>query len=212
MPLGSLFKSSDDKLFEQLFQLKQTGKQLERQAKKAQQEEAKEKAKVTAALKKNQRDFAQLYAENAIRKKNEALNYMRLASRMDAVASRIKSAQNMKQMTKDMTKVNSALGSAMQSMNLEKIQGVMDNFERSVEKLDLNTAVMENSMSGAMATGAPTNQIEDLIKQVAAENELEYISQAEAAPIGSTSLSAQQTQVINQQEADLDRRLAGLRN
>ena len=32
---------------------------------------------------------AQIYAQNAIRKKNEALNYMRLGSRLDAVVSRL---------------------------------------------------------------------------------------------------------------------------
>ena len=31
----------------------------------------------------------QIYAQNAIRKKNEALNYMRLGSRLDAVVSRL---------------------------------------------------------------------------------------------------------------------------
>ena len=40
--------------------------------------------------------------ESAIRKKNEGLNYLRLASRVDAVASKVKSAQGMKNVTKTM--------------------------------------------------------------------------------------------------------------
>ena len=40
--------------------------------------------------------------ESAIRKKNESLNYLRLASRVDAVASKVKSAQGMKNVTKTM--------------------------------------------------------------------------------------------------------------
>ena len=43
-----------------------------------------------------------LILESAIRKKNEALNYLRLASRVDAVASKVKSAQSMKNVTKTM--------------------------------------------------------------------------------------------------------------
>lgn len=39
---------------------------------------------------------ARLYAENAIRKKNESLNYLRMASRIDGASSRVKSAQAMK--------------------------------------------------------------------------------------------------------------------
>ena len=37
----------------------------------------------------------QIYAQNAIRKKNEALNYMRLGSRLDAVVSRLDSQAKM---------------------------------------------------------------------------------------------------------------------
>ncbi len=39
---------------------------------------------------------ARIYAENAIRKKTESLNYLRLAARLDAVQSRINSAMAMK--------------------------------------------------------------------------------------------------------------------
>lgn len=34
-------------------------------------------------------EVAQVHAENAIRKKNEALNYIRMSARIDAVAARV---------------------------------------------------------------------------------------------------------------------------
>lgn len=42
-------------------------------------------------------DGARIYASNAIRKKNESLNLLRLASRIDAVSSRVETAVTMKQ-------------------------------------------------------------------------------------------------------------------
>lgn len=42
-------------------------------------------------------DGARIYASNAIRKKTESLNLLRLASRIDAVASRVETAVTMKQ-------------------------------------------------------------------------------------------------------------------
>lgn len=39
---------------------------------------------------------AKIYAENAIRKKNEALNYLRMSSKIDAVSSKVQSALTMK--------------------------------------------------------------------------------------------------------------------
>ena len=47
-------------------------------------------------MEKGNVEGARIYAENAIRKKNEGLNYLRLASRVDAVANRVQSAMTMK--------------------------------------------------------------------------------------------------------------------
>ena len=48
------------------------------------------------ALEKGNPDVARVYAENAVRKKNESLNYLRMSGKVDAVASRVQSAVTMK--------------------------------------------------------------------------------------------------------------------
>lgn len=48
------------------------------------------------ALEKKNVEGARIYAENAIRKKNESLNYLRMASRVDAVSSRVQTGIMMK--------------------------------------------------------------------------------------------------------------------
>jgi charged multivesicular body protein 1 len=48
------------------------------------------------ALQQGNTDGARIYASNAIRKKNESLNLLRLASRIDAVASRVETAVTMR--------------------------------------------------------------------------------------------------------------------
>ena len=40
-------------------------------------------------------EAAKIHAENAIRKKNESLNYHRMSTRIDAVASRVQTACTM---------------------------------------------------------------------------------------------------------------------
>lgn len=42
---------------------------------------------------------ARIYASNAIRKKNESLNLLKLSSRIDAVASRVQTAITMRKVT-----------------------------------------------------------------------------------------------------------------
>lgn len=79
-----------------VFQLRFCSKQLERLSKKAEKEQAAQQAKVKKALQQGNVEGARIYAENAIRKKNEALNFLRMSSKVDAVRSKVQSAATMK--------------------------------------------------------------------------------------------------------------------
>jgi len=72
---------------------------MERASKKCEKEEKVQKQKVQKALKQGNVEGARIYAENAIRKKNEGLNYLRMAARVDAVSNRVQTAM----MTKDVS-------------------------------------------------------------------------------------------------------------
>lgn len=73
------------------------------------------------ALQQGNTDGARIYAANAIRKKSEALNLLRLSSRIDAVSSRVETAVTMRQVTGNMTSVVRGMEKAMDSMNLERV-------------------------------------------------------------------------------------------
>ncbi|KAF1575896.1 Charged multivesicular body protein 1a, partial [Eudyptes moseleyi] len=124
-----------------LFQLKFTAKQLEKLAKKAEKDSKAEQAKVKKALQQKNVECARVYAENAIRKKNEGLNWLRMSSRVDAVASKVQTAVTMKGVTKNMAQVTKALDKALSSMDLQKVSAVMDKFEQQVQNLDVHTSV-----------------------------------------------------------------------
>lgn len=82
-----------------------TAKSLQRQSRKATKDETAEKAKLKKALAQGNNEGARIYASNAIRKNNESLNLLRLASRIDAVASRVETAVTMRQVTGSMASV-----------------------------------------------------------------------------------------------------------
>jgi hypothetical protein len=113
-----------EKLLDQIFNLKFTAKQLARSAVKCEKEEKAEKLKASSfpaaqfrsvlhldpeytggnvaspsqvkkAIEKGNMEGAKIYAQNAIRKKNEQLNYMKLASRLDATVSRLETQAKM---------------------------------------------------------------------------------------------------------------------
>lgn len=76
------------------------------------------------AIQQGHSDIAKIYAQNAIRKSSEKLNLLRLASRIDAVSSRVQTAVTMRQVTGSMANVVRGMDSAMKSMDLEKVRNV----------------------------------------------------------------------------------------
>ncbi|XP_031555674.1 charged multivesicular body protein 1a-like [Actinia tenebrosa] len=195
-----------------LFQLKFTTKQLERYAKKCEKDQKVQEAKVKKALTQKNVEGARIYAENAIRKKNEGLNFLRLASRVDAVSSKVQTAMMMKQVSKSMEGVTKGLDKAMKSMDLEKISATMEKFEGLFEDLDVNTQVMESSMGQATTLTTPQDQVEALISQVAEENGLEIMSELEKVQPGTESLREREGERSVKEEDQLTKRLAALRN
>ncbi|GAA5928706.1 hypothetical protein JCM3775_004612 [Rhodotorula graminis] len=195
-----------------LFQLKFTTKQLQKQSKKAAKDEGTEKLKLKKALQQGNTEGARIYASNAIRKKNESLNLLRLSSRIDAVASRVETAVTMRQVTGSMTAVVKNMDRAMQDMNLERISAVMDRFEGQFEDLDVQTGYLEGTLSSDTAIAAPSDQIDSLLSQVADEAGLEIQHELQGKTTEQVpQLETPRTAVSEEQEDALAQRLRALR-
>merc|ERR1712038_407488 len=190
-----------------LFNLKFAAKELERASKKADKEEKAEKLKLKKAIEKGNHEVARIHAENAIRQKNQSLNYLRMSLFLDATASRVQSAVTTKKVTKSMEGVVKAMDSAMKSMNLEKISGLMDQFEKEFEDLDVQTSVMEGAMNQTTATNVPQDSVDVLMRQAADEAGLELNMDL---PGPAQSTVGQSTQASVEQD-ELSQRLAKLR-
>lgn len=190
-----------------LFNLKFATKELERNSKRCEKEEKQEKAKTKAAIQKGNMEVARIHAENAIRQKNQSLNYLRMSARVDAVASKVQSAVTTRKVTNSMAGVVKAMDAAMQSMNLEKISNVMDKFEQQFEDLGVQTDVLENTMAQTTTTLIPQNDVDSLMQQVADEAGLELNMELPEGPQGSTIATSQ----ASHEQDELTQRLAKLR-
>ncbi|CAL1277270.1 unnamed protein product [Larinioides sclopetarius] len=196
-----------------LFQLRFSCKQLERLSKRAEKDEKLQRNKIKKAIQQGNMEGAKIYAENAIRKKNEALNYLRMSSKIDAVSSKVQSALTMKGVTKNMGSVVKALDKAINSMDLQKVSAVMEQFEQQFEDLDVRTSVVEDAMGSATTTSTPLAQVDSLIQQVAEENGLDIMDQLAAAQsVPTEGLSTASGERSRVEEDALTRRLAALRN
>jgi len=161
------------KLEEQVFNLKFTSKQLQRMAKKSEMNAKKEEKKVKAAVEKGDMEGARIYAQNAIRAKNERVNTLRLAARIDAVAARVETACRMQTVTRSMASVVKGMDKAMKSMDLMKITKVMDDFDRQFDDVEVGVSYMDESMSRGTVLSTPQDEVDSLIQSVADQNNLE---------------------------------------
>lgn len=55
---------------------------------------------VAQAIQKGNMDVARIHAENAIRQKNQSVNFLRMSARVDAVAARVQTAVTMNKVYK----------------------------------------------------------------------------------------------------------------
>ncbi|KAH8981017.1 vacuolar assembly protein DID2 [Lactarius akahatsu] len=193
-----------------LFQLKFTAKSLSRQAKKAQKDENAEKTRLKKALQQGNNDGARIYASNAIRKKSEALNLLRLASRIDAVASRVETAVTMRQVTGNMTSVVKGMDKAMETMNLERISLVMDKFESQFSDLDVQTSYMEDAMGSTTAVSTPQDQVDSLMRQMAEEADIELQQDLATNQVPDIT-PPERVSVVGEEDGNLADRLRSLR-
>ncbi|KAJ2908078.1 hypothetical protein GGI21_003248 [Coemansia aciculifera] len=176
---------------------------LDRQARKCKKDENKELALLKKEIAKGNTELARVHADKVIRKKNEALNLTKLASRVDAVAGRVQTAVTMRQVTGAMTNVVCGIENTMKRMNLEQMSVVMDTFEGQFEDLDVQTGYMENAIGGVTATTMPQNEVDLLMHQVADEAGLVLKSDMQELPVPQEEL---------REEAVLNERLHRHRN
>ncbi|XP_041075660.1 charged multivesicular body protein 1b-like [Polyodon spathula] len=182
----------------QLFNLKFAAKELSRNSKRCDKEEKAEKLKVKKAIQKGNTEVARIHAENAIRQKNQSINFLRMSARVDAVAARVQTAVTMNKVTKSMAGVVKSMDSALKSMNLEKISALMDKFERQFETLDVQTAHMEDTMSSTTTLTTPQNQVDTLMQELADEAGLDLnmeLPQGQTGSVGTSVASAEQVSI-----------------
>ncbi|OMJ96343.1 hypothetical protein SteCoe_81 [Stentor coeruleus] len=164
--------SSAQQLEDTIFDMRLSSKQLVKESQRCEREERQEKEKAKKSLEKGLIDIARIHAENAIRKKNDSLNYIRLSSKMDAVASRIQSAARTENMTNNFSKVIPQMNRVLKNMKLENISQTMTDFEKCFEDLDVASGYINESLNQSTSVSAPKEQVDGLLGEIASENNI----------------------------------------
>lgn len=184
-------------LEDDLINFRLTSKQMLRSAKKCEKNMSANKEKLKKAIEQGNMEGAKIYAQNVIREKNQNLNFLRLSSRIDAVASRLETAIRMQQVNQAMRDTVKGMSRAMQSMEVTQIAKTMEDFEKQFEDMDVRSGYMESTMDATTMMSTPPEQVDQLIQMVADEAGLKVKDSldASAVPSGVPQTQAQQGNV-----------------
>lgn len=181
--MGSWFSQQPD-LDSIGFELKLQSKQLEREAVRSDKEQKIEESKAKRNLEKGLIDNARINAENSIRKKNEALNYRRLAGKVEAISSRISAAQRTDQIMQQFSNVMPRMQNVLKTLSPENISKTMSDFEQVFEDLDVIGAHMNVALNSATAVSTPISEVDSLLTRIADEHNIQVQEEMGELPIG----------------------------
>jgi len=121
-------------------------------------------------------------------------------------------AVRMNAVTGSMKGVVKGMDKGLASMDVDKISTIMDKFEQQFEDLDVKAAYMDTAMNATTASATPVDQVDDLVKMVADENNLELGEEFSGlVPVGKLKEQQKKEEEAPVQD-DLEARLANLRS
>lgn len=183
---------SKQSLPEVVFEVKLKSKEMARAANRCAKEEKAEKLKVKQAIQKGYKEQAQIFAQNAIRKKNEQLNFLRMSAKMDAVATKLDGAAKTQDISNSIAKTIPQLQKCMKDMSVEDMTVNANEFEKLFEDLDVRTEYMSTAIDSTTATTTPASEVDELIAQVANEHQLDVTEMLMGAGPNASALPTMQ--------------------
>eukprot|EP01025_Chloroclados_australasicus_P000637 TRINITY_DN10266_c1_g1_i1.p2 TRINITY_DN10266_c1_g1~~TRINITY_DN10266_c1_g1_i1.p2 ORF type:complete len:229 (+),score=36.93 TRINITY_DN10266_c1_g1_i1:105-689(+) len=158
-----------NKLFDTVFELKFSAKQLNKQAQTCLKNEGLEKKKALKAMQQGNKEGAQIYASNAIRQKNDYLKFLKLAAQLDGTVSKLEAQMSMLQTNKQIGVITKQLTKMLGSNELTKAAKVMEDFDGMLDNLELQGNNMSEVMGQQVASSTPQDQVSELLDAIADE-------------------------------------------
>jgi charged multivesicular body protein 1 len=169
-----------------VFELRFAAKQLVLESKRSERAKRKEKVKLKEAIARDDQERARIYAENAIRHRDLALQHLRQAAHIEAVAARVQTAVRTRQLTRTMGGIVRAMRRSTRDLDLQEAVQVAEAFETALEDMDVRGAVVEGALAPSAHAAAPEQEVQDLIARVADEHGLALNEELSAIASGSS--------------------------
>ncbi|KAL0248195.1 hypothetical protein GEMRC1_003431 [Eukaryota sp. GEM-RC1] len=162
----------NDAFFNILFELKFTTKRLEKLSAKRQRESDKKQRIMLKYLHAGDSDIARIHASDVLRKKNESLNALRMASHVDAIRGKLESYSASRSAIKTLDKATKALTSSGLANPSSMFQSI-EQLNGTLEKLGIQTEFVNSALSST--SNVSTTDVESYIASVAESTEFDSV-------------------------------------
>ena len=166
--IWSLFGYDKYKSLEDIiFRLKFTKKGLQKDIKKSESKMTSEINNVKNDIIKGDTMAAQIHSENAIRHKNQRINYMQFSSKIDALVCRLELAVQNGKLTDNVVNIAYGLESIYNDFSYKNIVDILGQFDTTFEDFDVMTGAMDSSIQETTKSQIPKEEVIGLMKYVA---------------------------------------------
>lgn len=155
-------------------------KMLNKEAAREEKNADKERAKAKAALRKGQREFAKVYANNAIRSQQQALLLQQNAAKISSMVLDLKMAEVQKKMAQSLDAVVKELEKSVGQMDMEKIAAAAVKYDKIRGRVSETNQIITTPEGSVEAEG------EDLLSALENEIAVEMDMEVPEIPIADT--------------------------
>ena len=166
--IWSLFGYDKYKSLEDIiFRLKFTKKGLQKDIKKSESKMTLEINNIKNDIIKGDTMAAQIHSENAIRHKNQRINYMQFSSKIDALVCRLELAVQNGKLTDNVVNIAYGLESIYNDFSYKNIVDILCKFDTTFEDFDVMTGSVDSSIQESTSSQIPRDEVVELMKYVA---------------------------------------------
>ncbi len=150
-----------------IFQLRMSSKRFLRESNRAQKEKEKNLKSAKASLLKGDEESARLYSITAQNNINDYKKYLRMSSRLDAIASSLKSNMGSADVMKHLAyNVNPILVKEADSMDLKELCHNFETFQEAFDKMAVNASIMGENFDKLTNEGNTVENADNLLNQL----------------------------------------------
>ena len=149
-----------------LVNMKMKSKTFQRESNKAMKEKEAYYKKAKEQLKKGNQEGAQMFLEMVQQKQNEAMQYMKVGTRLEVIAGQIKSKNKSMEMMQDLSKFTPILMQSNQQMSLEQMMHNMQGFTNAYDDLVVKGHIIDQTMDKTLGEKNAMSNVDNLMQDL----------------------------------------------